>query len=134
MAAQIEVLKGQLKADKHLKDALNNDKKTCNKKNRGDKNRQKEDEAWKKVPPKDSNKKSKEVDKHMYHWCVHHMVWCMHLPTECRLGMQRKEEQKPTAIIANSATYAAATASIVNPQFQALLANIADLQGQFDKD
>jgi hypothetical protein len=58
----------------------------------------------------------------------------MHLPAECRLGMQRKEEQKPTTIIANFATYAAAAASIVNPQFQALLANIAGLQGQFDEE
>jgi hypothetical protein len=81
MAAQIEALKEHLKADKHLKDALNNNKKTHNKKNRDDKNRQKEDEAWKKVPPKDGDKKSKEVGKHTYHWCVHHMAWCMHLPT-----------------------------------------------------
>ncbi len=62
------------------------------------------------------------------------MAWCMHLPAECHLSMQRKEEQKHTAIVANSTTYAAATASIMNPQFQALLANIAGLQGQFDKE
>jgi hypothetical protein len=58
----------------------------------------------------------------------------MHLPAESHLGMQRKEEQKPTSIIANSATYAAAAASIVNLQFQALIANIAGLQGQFDEE
>jgi hypothetical protein len=58
----------------------------------------------------------------------------MHLPAECRLSMQRKEEQKPTAIVADSATYAAAATSIANPQFQALLANIAGLQGQFNKE
>jgi len=121
MAAQIEALKGHLKADKHLEDALNDDKKTRNKKNRGDKNRQKEDEAWKKVPPKDGDKKSKEVGKHTYHWCVHHMAWCMHLPTECRLGLQRVQ-QTPT--VANSASIAAAAAAIANPQFQALIATI----------
>ena len=75
MAAQIKALKGHLKVDKHLEDDLNDDKKTGNKKNRDDKNRQKEDEAWKKVPPKDGDKKSKEVSKHTYHWCVHHMAW-----------------------------------------------------------
>jgi hypothetical protein len=46
------------------------------------------------------------------------------------LGIQRKEEQLPT-IGGNSATYAAAAASIANPQFQAL---IASLQGWFNKD
>ncbi len=96
MAAQLNALKGHLKVDKHLKDALNNDKKTRNKKNKGNKNRQKEGEVWKKITLKDGNKKSKQVGKHTYHWCEHHMVWCMHLPSECRLGKQCKEEQTPT--------------------------------------
>jgi hypothetical protein len=48
----IEALKGHIKADKHLdlKDALNEDKKTRNKKKGGDKAKQKEDEEWKRVP------------------------------------------------------------------------------------
>ena len=58
--------------------------------------RQKEDEAWKKIPPKDGDKKSKEMGKHTFHWCEHHMAWCMHLPSDCRLGNQHKEEQSPT--------------------------------------
>jgi hypothetical protein len=123
MAAQINALKGHLKADKNLKDALNDDKKTRNKKNRGDKTRQKEDEARKKIPPKDNDKKSKEMGKYTYHWCEHHMAWCMHLPSECCLGHQRKEEQSPT-VGGNSATYAAAAAYIANPQFQALIASM----------
>ncbi len=61
------------------------------------------------------------------------MAWCMHLPSECRLGKQRKEEQTPT-VGATSATYAAAIASIANPQFQALIASIAGLQGRFDEE
>jgi hypothetical protein len=130
MAAQINALKGNLKANKNLKDALNNDKKMRNKKNRGDKTRQKEEEAWKKIPPKDGNKKSKEVGKHTFHWCEHHMAWCMHLPSECRLGMQHEEEQSPTNG-GNSATYAAAVASVANPQFQALIASMA---GRFNED
>ena len=40
----IEALKGHLKADKHLKDALNKDKKTKSKKKGGDKAKQKADE------------------------------------------------------------------------------------------
>jgi len=132
MAAQIEALnlKGNLKADKSLKDALNDNKKTRNKKNRGDKTRDKEDKAWKKIPPKDGDEKSKKMGKHTLHWCEHHMGWCMHHPSYCRLGNQRKEEQSPTAG-GNSATYAAAAASFTNPQFQAL---IASMQGRFNED
>jgi hypothetical protein len=131
MASQINALKGNLKADKNLEDALNDDKKTRNKKNRGNKTRQKEEEAWKKIPPKDGDKKSKEVGKHTFHWCEHHMAWCMHLPSECHLGMQRKEEQSPT-VGGNSATCAAAVASVANPQFQALIASI--MAGRFNED
>ena len=125
----MDALKGHLKADKHLEDALNQDKKTRNKKRGGDKAKQKVDEEWKKVPPKDGDKKSKEVGKFTYHWCVHHMAWCMHLPADCRLGKERKEEQKKTtpAYVANSATYAAAAASLVNPHFQALIAAMGNL-------
>jgi hypothetical protein len=133
MAAQLNALKGHLKVDKHLQDTLNDDKKTWNKKNKGNKNRQKEEEVWKKIPLKDGNKKSKEVGKHTYHWCEYHMAWCMHLLSECHLGKQCKEEQRPT-VRATSATYAAAVASIVNPQFQALIASIAGLQGRFNKE
>ncbi len=90
------------------------------------------DEEWKKVPPKDGNKKSKEAGKYTYHWCVHHMAWCMHLPADCHLGKERKVEQQKTtpAYVANSATYAAAAASLVNPHFQALLAAM----GNHDED
>jgi len=97
MAAQIEALnlKGNLKANKSLEDALNDDKKMWNKKNRGDETMQKEDKAWKKIPPKDGDEKSKKMCKHTFHWCEHHMAWCMHHPSECRLGNQRKEEQSP---------------------------------------
>ena len=130
MAAQINALIGHPKADKYLEGGLNDDDKTRNKKNRGDKTRQKEDEAWKKIPPKDSDKKSKEMGKHTFHWCEHHMAWCMHLPSECRLGIQCKEEQLPT-VGGNSTTYAAAATSIANTQFQAL---IASLQGRFNED
>jgi hypothetical protein len=124
----VPVAEGHLKANKNL----NNNKKTRNK-IRGDKTRQKEDETWKKIPPKDGDKKSKEMGKHTFHWCEHHMAWGMHLPSKCRLGHQRKEEQSPT-VGGNSATYAAAAASIANPQFQALIASMPGLQGRFNED
>jgi hypothetical protein len=128
----VPMAEGHLKANKNLKDALNNNKKTRNK-IRGDKTWQKEDETWKKIPPKDGDKKSKEVGKHTFNWCEHHMAWGMHLPSKCRLGHQRKEEQSPT-VGGNSATYAAAAASIANPQFQALIASMPGLQGRFNED
>ncbi len=76
------------------------------------------------MPHTDGDKKSKVVGKYTYHWCVHHMVWCMHLPADCCPGKERKEEQQKTmpAYFANSTTYATAAASLVNPHFQALLA------------
>ena len=88
------------------------------------------DEAWKKIPPKDGDEKSKKLGKHTFHWCEHHMAWCMHRPSKCHLGNQRKEKQSPTAG-GNSATYAAAAASIANPQFQAL---VASMPGRFNED
>ena len=64
-------------------------RKTKNKKNTGNKAKQKEDEAWKKVPSKSGDKKSKEVGGYTYHWCKHHMAWCMHKPSECCLGKEQ---------------------------------------------
>jgi hypothetical protein len=112
-------------------------RKTKNKKNTGNKAKQREDKAWKKVPPKSGDKKSKEMGKYAYHWCEHHMAWCMHKPSECHLGKERKEEQQKTkpTYTANSAMYAAAAAWMVDPHFQALLATIGTaLQGEEEKE
>jgi hypothetical protein len=141
MSAVLNALKGYLKLNDKLGDVIKGkgkgkgngqggDRKTKNKKNTGNKAKQKEDEAWKKIPPKSEDKKSKEVGIYTYNWCKHHVAWCM--PSECCLGKEWKEEQQKTkpAYTANSATYAAATALMVNPHFQALLATIGTaLQG-----
>jgi hypothetical protein len=133
MSAQLNALKGQLKLDKKLGKLVNKKKegggKKKNKKNMSNKVKQKKDEAWKKVPPKDGKKKTKDVGKYTYHWCKHHMSWTIHLPAECHLGKQHKQEQnKPkllTTIHANTTTYAVAAATQVNPHFQAMLAALA---------
>jgi hypothetical protein len=117
MLAALNALKGHLKLDDKLGDVVKGkckgkgkgqggNRKTKNKKNTGNKAKQKEDEAWKKVPPKSGDKKSKEVGKYTYHWCEHHIVWCMHKPSECCLGKERKEEQQKAkpAYTPNSAT------------------------------
>ncbi len=66
--------------------------------------------------------------QYTYHWCEHHMVWTVHKPADCLLGKQHKEDQKKKLQKANSATFAAATATTVNPQFAALMASIANLE------
>ncbi len=55
------------------------------------------------------------------------MAWTMHKPANCLLGKQHKEDQKKKPQKANSATFAAAAAMAMNPQFAALMASIADL-------
>ncbi len=148
MLAALNALKGHFKLNDKLGDVIKGkgkgkvkgqggNRKTKNKKNTGIKAKQKEDEAWKKVPPKSRDKKSKEVGKYTYHWCKHHMAWCMHKPSECCLGKEREEEQQKTkpAYTANSATYATAAASMVDPHFQALLATIGTaLQGEDEEE
>jgi hypothetical protein len=65
----VAMAEGLLKANKNIKDVLNDNKKTRSKINRGNKTCQNEDEMWKKIPPKDGdNKKSKEMGKYMFHW------------------------------------------------------------------
>ncbi len=43
------------------------------------------------------------------------MVWTVYKLANCLLGKQHKEEQKKKLQKANSATFAAATATTVNP-------------------
>jgi hypothetical protein len=147
MLSALNALKGHLKLNDKLRDVikgkgkgkgkgLGGSRKTKNKKNSGNKAKQMEDEAWKKVPPKSGDKNSMEVGKYTNHWCEHHMAWCMHKPSEYFLGKDWKEEQqkmKP-AYTANSATYAAAAALMAKPHFQALLATIGTALHGEDKE
>jgi hypothetical protein len=86
MAAKINTLKGQLKLDPKLsaiakdnkkkdnKGENKKDKKKKNKKDTSNKRYQKKDEAWKKMPPKDSDPKEKQVGRFTFQWCKHHMA------------------------------------------------------------
>ncbi len=85
MSATLNALKGHLTLDKkptHIADGKGGGKgggksgggAKKNKKNTSNKTFQKKVEEWKKVPPKDGKKTSKEVGKYTYHWCVHHMA------------------------------------------------------------
>ncbi len=95
-----------------------------NKKDKSNKREQTKDEAWKKVPPKQSDPKTKQHGKYTFNWCVNHMAWTVHKPSECKLGKQRAEEQKSTPQ-AHSAIVAASPATTVSPHFTALLATLS---------
>jgi hypothetical protein len=136
LVALIAELKGKLKLAPELakkkKDLIGKkDKKwevtkPKNKKNTTNKRNQKEEEAWKKTPPKDGDPKEKTSKDKTYHWCVHHMAWGLHSPKDCRLGKARKEgdqhpkkeESKP-----GSVTAAAAAATIACPSIASLIFN-----------
>jgi hypothetical protein len=136
MTAAFNAIKGKLKLDPKLssivnkrnKKGNNKDKKKKNKKNTFNQCEQKKDAAWKKEPPKDGEKHEKQVGKYTYHWCEHHMVWTVHKPADYLLGKQHKEEQKKKPQRANSATFAAATATAVNPHFATQMALMANLE------
>jgi hypothetical protein len=136
ITAALNALKGRLKLEPKLSAIANEGKrkddkrdKKKNKKNTYNQLEQKKDEAWKKEPPKDSEKREKEVGKYTYHWCEHHMAWTIHKPADCLLGKQHKEEQKkkPQKAVVNSITFAAAAATAVNPRFAILMASITNL-------
>ncbi len=106
MTTTFDTLKGQLKLSPQLAAAggKNDGKPKKGQKMRNKKNtsvcvKQKKDEAWKKVPPKEGEKKEKVHDKRTYHWCVHHMAWTMHLPSECHLGTERKGEKQKQVLL-----------------------------------
>jgi hypothetical protein len=56
------------------------------------------------------------------------MAWTIHKPADCLLGKQHEEEHKKKPQKANSATFAAAAATAVNPHFSALMALMANLE------
>jgi hypothetical protein len=94
MTAAINELKGQLKLSPQLAAVAekgNKKKKGQKNKNKKDKSdcvKQKKNEAWKKVPPKEGEKQEKEHGGCIYFWCIHHMAWTMYSPKDCHLGKE----------------------------------------------
>jgi hypothetical protein len=41
--------------------------------------------AWKKVPPRPGEPKTKRYKGKTYYWCTNHQMWCLHKPSECKL-------------------------------------------------
>jgi hypothetical protein len=140
MAAKISALKGQLKLDPKLSAIAEEGKKKGNKGNKGEKGKkwknkkntyikkhQKRDETWKRMPPKDNEKKEKQVGKYTNNWCEHHMAWTVHKPSNCELGKKHKGDQKKDRNKANSAVVPSATTTTISPRYAALLASLANL-------
>jgi hypothetical protein len=102
----------------HIKDhnlKVANNAKPTNRKNSGDKPKQtgkgkkpskkaadKEKWAWKKVPPKEGESRSKQMpdfDK-IHHWCEDHQAWVVHTPASCTVCIARKEAETAQAFAA----------------------------------
>jgi hypothetical protein len=108
MRSKMVQLKGKLALSKNVDQA--GTKKT----GRGtNKQCQKRDAAWKKVPPKAGKPLTKSIRAKDFHWCEHHMAWTVHLPADCRLNVPAKANGSATPTNANppptGATAAAAT-------------------------
>jgi hypothetical protein len=114
-------LKGKLKDDKKDDKNTDNRKKKKNKKDTSNKRKQKADEAWKKVPPKAGEPKTKEQNSKKWNWCEHHQAWCIHTAEQCELG----KKLLAGATVANQAEVnSSSTASTPYAQLLAHLASI----------
>jgi hypothetical protein len=55
-----------------------------NKKNKSNRKYQKQDEAWKKIPPKAGEAKQKIHKELTWYWCDNHIQWTIHTPADCK--------------------------------------------------
>jgi len=92
-----------------------------NKKNTANKRKQKENEKWQRIPPKDDEPLDKKVKDRTFYWCKHHMCWGGHNEKECKKGMECTAQQND-----GRSTYAAsaASATVGNSDWNNLLANM----------
>jgi hypothetical protein len=51
--------------------------------------------AWKKIPPRPGEPRTKKFKGKTYYWCTNHQLWCLHKPSECKLkGEDTKKDGK----------------------------------------
>jgi hypothetical protein len=137
MQAEVNALKGQFHLAPNLKKATgakDDDKEGGKKqgggdnkykkvqKNNANKREQKKDGNWKKTPPKEGEAHEKKVKGRTWHWCKHHMAWGNHKESDCQLGKDRTNQQNGSI---NQVAAQAAFTTILNPKWQALMANMA---------
>jgi hypothetical protein len=138
LQAQVADLKSEnLQISKKLKGKLKDDKKgdkrdgktKKNKKDTSNKKQQKKDEAWKKVPPKGGEPKTKEQNGKKWNWCEHHQAWCIHTSAECELG--KKLLAGTTTTVANQAelnsSSSSGSSSTACTPYAQLLAHLANV-------
>ncbi len=97
-------------------------RKQKNKKNNTNKKEQKRDENWKKTLPKEGEAHEKKIKGPTWRWCKHHMAWGNHKEELCRLGNECTNQQTNGL---NQVAAQAALATIFSPEWQALMANMA---------
>jgi hypothetical protein len=111
MKAKMGDLKGKLALSKNVEQS-GTDKKGDGTK----KQRQKKDKAWKRLPPQAGEPLTKQIRNKDFHWCVHHMAWTVHWPSDCRLSgttqvagsvTPTNANTPPTGVTAASATFTA---------------------------
>jgi hypothetical protein len=90
------------------------------------KQRQKRDEAWKKVPPASGEPTTKKVRTKDFHWCAHHMAWTVHHPNKCQL---KDEPAWASNAIAPPFTASAAAATTSANSILGLIKN--SLRGEY---
>ncbi len=84
-----------------------------NQKDRTNKFFQKQDEEWKKLSPKESEPKQKQMGTKTLHWCIHHVKWVIHKPEDCDIhkknesnkGNNNPNQSNRPQNTANQATY-----------------------------
>jgi hypothetical protein len=137
MQAELTALKGQFQLTPNLKRAVGvkdddkggdkkqgegNYKKKKKKKNNANKKEQKKDENWMKTPPKEREAHEKKVKGCTWQWCKHYMAWGGHKEGDCRLGKEHINQKNSEL---NQAAAQAASATVLNPEWQALMDNMA---------
>ncbi len=137
MLAELTALRGLFQLAPNLKKAAGNkednreggkkqdggDNRTQkNRKNNTNKKEQKRDENWKKTPPKEGEAHKIKVKGHTWCWCKRHMAWGNHKEELCQLGSEHTNQQIDDL---NQVAAQAALATILNPEWQALMVNMA---------
>ncbi len=64
----------------------------------------------------------RKVKGHTWHWCKHHMAWSNHKEELYQLGNECTNQQTNGL---NQVAAQAALATVLNPEWQALMANMA---------
>ena len=98
LSAQFDKLKDEnlrlskaIKSNKKPKGNENKSQSSKKKKSKGKANDTKW--AWKKVPPKEGERKTKVLNDRTYHWCETHLAWGEHTNEECKLRMKLEQDE-----------------------------------------